>query len=255
MQRLNSERFLHLFRNLHELRGLMTPVHEGGITRQFSFTVDEGTRSQADELTQLLLQIGLPMSYMEAQRFQSFVGASSVESTAGWERIRSLSDRIGDELSSKFMLILSETESALFVDEAPFGKHVSKAFPSASEDIDEAAKCLSLQRATASVMHLMRVAEVGLKALADKVGVSSQKDWGSYLREIEKQLTVKAKSAGFRSEDEQFFSEASLGFDNIKRAWRNPTMHVDRAYTQDQAEEIFASLKSFMGQLSSKVHE
>ena len=51
-------------------------------------------------------------------------------------------------------------------------KDVFNAFPSANNDILEASNCLALERGTATVMHLMRVAEVGLKALASALGVT-----------------------------------------------------------------------------------
>jgi hypothetical protein len=37
-------------------------------------------------------------------------------------------------------------------------------------------------------MHLMRVLEVGLAALAEAVGIKKQNDWGRYLKEINAEL-------------------------------------------------------------------
>jgi hypothetical protein len=62
---------------------------------------------------------------------------------------------------------------------------VSVQFPSAAEDIAESGKCLGCGRSTACVMHLQRVMEVGLAALAKAVGVTQQNDWGKYLKEID----------------------------------------------------------------------
>jgi choline kinase len=58
-----------------------------------------------------------------------------------------------------------------------------------------------------------------------------------------------------RTQDEQFYSEAAFSFDIVKRAWRNPTMHVDKSYSAERAEEILTALKSFMVHLSTKIHE
>jgi hypothetical protein len=104
-------------------------------------------------------------------------------------------------------------------------------------------------------MHLMRAAETGLAALAKAINVGKQNDWGSYLREIEKELARRAKTSGARSSDEQFYSEAATSFDHLKRAWRNPTMHVDRSYSPDRAEEIFQAMGSFMRHLATKISE
>jgi hypothetical protein len=136
-----------------------------------------------------------------------------------------------------------------------FGKEVFDAFPSANDDIAETGNCLAMERSTASVMHSMRVTEAALKALAAKIGVPAQTDWGGYIREIYKELEKQAKAAGGRSPDHQFYGEAAAQIDNVKRAWRNPSMHVDKSYSQPRAEEILLATKSLMIHLATKVSE
>jgi hypothetical protein len=136
-----------------------------------------------------------------------------------------------------------------------FGDDVFDAFPSANDDIFEAGTCLALERPTACVMHLMRVLEVGLSALANVLNVSKQNDWGKYIKEINGELDRRLKTAGARTEEEQFYSEICLNFDQVRRAWRNPTMHPDKTYSQERAEEILLTVKSFMNHLSQKVFE
>lgn len=136
-----------------------------------------------------------------------------------------------------------------------FGREVFTAFPSANDDIYEAGMCLALERSTACVMHLMRAHEVALKALAKAVGVTSQNDWGRYLSEIEKELDRRTKAAGARTPDEQFYAEAGANFDRLRRAYRNPTMHPDKSYSQGQAKDIMQATKAFMTHLATKVSE
>ncbi len=136
-----------------------------------------------------------------------------------------------------------------------FGEEVFIAFPSATDDIAEAGTCLALERSTACVMHLMRTIEVALKALADSVGVGQQNDWGAYIREIYKALERQVKAAGAQTPDHQFYGEAAAQIDNVKRAWRNPSMHVDKSYSQPRAEEILLATKSLMSHLATKVSE
>ncbi len=138
---------------------------------------------------------------------------------------------------------------------ALFGEPVFNNFPSANDDIYEAGMCLALERATACVMHLMRVLEIGLGALAKAVGVEPQNDWGAYLRKIQEELDRRAKSSGARSPDEQFYAEAAVSFDRLRRAFRNPTMHPDKSYSQERAEEILLSTKSFMAHLATRLSE
>jgi hypothetical protein len=136
-----------------------------------------------------------------------------------------------------------------------FGEQVFTTFPSAIEDITEAGTCLALERSTACVMHLMRVTETGLKTLATTVGVARQNDWGAYIREIDKELISRMKAAGKHTPDESFYAEASAQFGHVKTAWRNPTMHIEKAYTPQRAEEILLAVRSFMSHLATKISE
>src|SRR5208282_5491043 len=51
-----------------------------------------------------------------------------------------------------------------------FGAKVYDRFPPARDDIKDAGNCYAASLYTACVFHLMRVAELGLRAIADKVG-------------------------------------------------------------------------------------
>lgn len=136
-----------------------------------------------------------------------------------------------------------------------FGDAVFAAFPSATDDITEAGTCLAFERATACVMHLMRATEVALKALATAVNVGPQGDWGAYIREIYKALERQVKAVGTQTPDHQFYAEAAAQIDNVKRAWRNPSMHVDKSYSQPRAEEILLATRSLMSHLAVRVSE
>jgi hypothetical protein len=163
--------------------------------------------------------------------------------------------RLLDQADSTFCLLLSPAEKRLFEQAVPFGADVEAKFPSASDDIYEAYKCLALGRSTACVMHLMRVCEVGLKSLAAALNIAVQNDWGSYLREIEREIDRRAKTSGKRSQEEAFYSECAIAFGHLKRAWRNPSMHVEKTYTPDRAKEILEAIRSFMSHLATKLSE
>lgn len=140
-------------------------------------------------------------------------------------------------------------------DQQLFGPEVFNAFPSANDDIYEAGACLALERGTACVMHLMRVLESGLLALAQTLGVGSQNDWGKYLHEIGKELDRRQKAAGARSADEQFYAEVAVHLGSVRVAQRNPTMHVDKSYSVERAEEILIAVRSFMKHLATRIKE
>ncbi len=182
---------------------------------------------------------------------------SSIVSTYEEQRFESkhLRKTIFEEMRGRTFYGPMAIYASYFENPKLFGDAVFNAFPSATDDITEAGTCLAFERSTACVMHLMRALEVTLRALANAVGVAPQNDWGGYIREIGKELDKRAKTSGARSADEQFYAEAAIGFDNLKRAWRNPTMHVDKSYSQQRAAEILNSVKSFMSHLATKISE
>jgi hypothetical protein len=163
--------------------------------------------------------------------------------------------RIADDFSLRNVVVLETGKRNYYENAKLFGDDVFNNFPSANEDIAESGTCLALDRGTACVMHLMRVVEAGLAVLAKAVNVGRQNDWGGYLREIDKALAASLKSSGARTADEQFYAEAAASIDNMRRAFRNPTMHPDKSYSPSRAEEILQSVRSFMRHLATRLSE
>lgn len=159
----------------------------------------------------------------------------------------------GDELDGRRMFVMTPQYAKYFDYPEPlFGIEVFDAFPEAIGDIADAGKCLALGCTTACVMHLMRVLEVGLKAVANEFGITDKNDWGTYIREIESELKQRERAAGRRTADEQFYADACFQFGNLKVAYRNPTMHVANDYSDERAEEILVATRAFMRHLSPR---
>ena len=96
---------------------------------------------------------------------------------------------------------------------------------------------------------LMRVVEVGLRALATKLGLTlnlDQANWNVVLNQLEKEGP---KHPDWRAAPEQY-----LGFvthlRQIKTAFRNPCMHVPDRYSEEEADEIYTLVRAFMRQLA-----
>ena len=180
--------------------------------------------------------------------------------------LNQLHERLEDDLKDEVLLQVPQERAKYYKptelinfepQEVPlFGSAVDSAFPSARYDIGEAGKCLALDRGTACVMHLARAVEVGLKVLAEKeLKLPTRHNWGRHLDDIEKELTKRYKTTGSRTTDEKFYAEAAAQIGHIKVAWRNPAMHVDRKYTEDEAEKILLAIEAFMQQLAGRIHE
>jgi hypothetical protein len=168
--------------------------------------------------------------------------------------LKELQSRLADDLSTQLAFIVPYNKKK-FIEEMQFSAECVTAFPSAVEDMIESAKCFALSRYTASVMHCSRIVEVGLKCLAEEVGVKLRHDWGRQLQDINTELEKRYKSAGARTDDEQFFSESASQIGHVKNAWRNPTMHIDRRYNEEVALDIFNAVKALMRHLSTRLKE
>jgi hypothetical protein len=173
------------------------------------------------------------------------------------EAIDDLRRRIEDELKGKLFLYIQPEKAKFYESPEPlFGDAVAKSFPSASDDIAEAGKCLATDRGTAAVFHLMRVMEAGLKTLAKQLAIPYAPSWESYLRQIAAQLELDWKDkAPEWKKDQEFYSEAAAHLSAVKFAFRNPTMHIVKQYTPESAEEIYNSVRMFMRHLATKLSE
>jgi hypothetical protein len=171
-------------------------------------------------------------------------------------RIHELRKRIHDELGSRYTFFLSLDEEKAFLEDRSFGQDTYDAFPDARIDITEAARCLALERYTASVCHLMRVLEIGLKVVATKLGIpdpiDAQRNWGNMLNTIQRTIEIKTKTsppdpywANIRNHAEQ----AHAFLSSVKLAWRNPTMHVQNHYEEGEAKSISSAVGGFMRQV------
>ena len=81
--------------------------------------------------------------------------------------------------------------------------------------------------------------------------------WGNVLRRCAKELEkpFKQMSPVWQS-DKQFYATATTKLFAVKDAWRNPNAHeLGEKYTDEEAEDIYRTTKSFMRHLATKLTE
>jgi hypothetical protein len=144
-----------------------------------------------------------------------------------------------------------------------FGDDVFKNFESARPEIRDAGNCLAADLNTAAIFHLMRVVELGLRALAKKLKVKIGKTpveystWETIIAEMERQIAkFKQLSKGKKKSETLEFYHGLIGeFNAFKDVWRNNIMHTRRSYNRHEAMVVFERVRSFMQRLASKVSE
>ncbi len=156
--------------------------------------------------------------------------------------------------------------SKYFEAEDLYGAKVSKAFPNALTDINDAGNCIALGLGTAAVFHLMRVVEWGLRALCRNLKVTEIKEkpiayatWDDVIKKLPEVVETKINgmSRGPKKQKAQeFYFPALKELTGFKDAWRNHVMHVRREYTVKDAEAVSSHVDSFMNLLADYgIHE
>lgn len=168
------------------------------------------------------------------------------------DEIAILTSAFHDEMEARLLLAFPASSARYFSTDPLFGELVEDAFPDVAYDVAEAGKCRALGRWTATVMHLMRVLESGLDALAKHLDIPSGENWNSVLGAIEGKLREVRRKVDGR-EEEQWAAEAGVHLRFIKNAWRNHAMHPLERYDEERAAQIFENTRSFMQHLAGKL--
>lgn len=160
--------------------------------------------------------------------------------------------RILDEMRGILFLRIPGHMANFYDQSALFGQAVADSFKNATYDITEAGSCYATDRYTACVMHLMRALEVSLDAAGLGVGVSSavveaRHNWDGLLKKIVKQMDINdAAGDPLWKSKRRFFADVHSQLCAVKNAWRNPSMHLERKYDEQDAGRIFNAVKDFM---------
>jgi hypothetical protein len=138
------------------------------------------------------------------------------------------------------------------------------AFPSAKLDIEAAVDLYALGHPTASVFHAMRVAEMGLRALAKERRVTftdKPTEWATW-QDLITQIGVQykaqwghAKRGPERDAALDFYAGALSHFEGFKDKYRNAVSHARKRYETYEALIALNHVRDFMNGLSGKIGE
>lgn len=171
-----------------------------------------------------------------------------------------LRELMGSEMSKQLFLTIPIESSKLYEQEQLFGDVVYGKFKRARVDIKAAGTALACRLGTASIFHLMRAAEYGLRALAldrrirlPKKAVLDLATWEDIIRQLEAaEVAIQnypktlAREAQF-----EFYHGAMMEFKRFKNKFRNRIMHSRDEYDPDEARGAFTHVGAFMRILAS----
>lgn len=207
------------------------------------------------------IPIGLELTVKGIERIQGILSENQkLNHDALAELFKETIRRMHDELSLNVVLLVPKSRVEFYRGRNLFGESVSKNFPSAILDIEEAAKCYALGRNTGCVFHLMRVMEVGLRALGaslndERLDPRRNPSWDAILKKCDEEMSQRHLSERSKEwrENDQFFSGATATLRSVKDAWRNPTMHVEQTYDEETALDVWNAVRGFMRHLATKL--
>ncbi len=229
------------------------------------------TYDKCQQLTSLLKKVdkgveylALPASKRACEELMSILERKDSQPSVGTLQplLVELNKRIEVELKAHMYLCVSKEQAQFYKNPLENWDTTVVAFPATRYDIEEAGKCLALRRNTAAVFHLMRVMGAGVTALGKSLNeptlnASQNLTWGNVLRRCTRELEKEFKhmSPVWQS-DKQFYATATAKLYAVKDAWRNPNAHeVGNKYTDEEALDIYRTIRSFMRHLSTKLKE
>lgn len=208
-----------------------------------------------ERITDDLIKINFKNSLLTANRLTWLIKNTPDKRDTIHQQLNELVNRIYDEFNIHHLLILSPTETEYYgAKESLFGEKVALKFSELTEDISEASNCYALGRYTACVFHLMRIMEKTVQYFGKKTKVVLNKpiieeNWYKITRAInDKVKSMPDKTKRQRDKKDKYGATVSH-LDNIRRAWRNKTMHPKVTYTQEQAATILNAVDIFMKEL------
>jgi len=174
------------------------------------------------------------------------------------DRLDTIAFMLQSQAEKQKFFWMTRDESKMFDNASLFGTEVVAAFPKEETlyEIKESGSCFALGRYTASVFHLMRVLEKGLKALAENLQVPfsipfEYLNWQNIIEPIESKIRDlnEQKAGAYKTETLKAYSELAKQFRYFKDAWRNHVSHSRETYDKEQALSIQRHTGEFMRDL------
>ena len=174
-------------------------------------------------------------------------------------RTDELHANISDALAIHLFFWVPPDRAAFYQQKEPiFGSDFATHFASSERDARKAGQCFAFGQYTACVFHVMRVMEIALRAAEGSLQLPpiSDRNWGALLERWHSKAIVKfPASLPIYTAHEDFYKDIRATLCAVKDAWRNPTMHVERDYEEDEAKEVMTAVRSFARKLAAHLNE
>ena len=248
---------------LQRIAHVVAVAEHGNIDQDWSAPLSDNMRevgrSAMKETLEGVLYLPVPITQIAISELIDTFGNDE----AIYDDVRKRTSEINNTLRRELMTVrlygvdpkhadlLNSTEPST-MQRPPFGLEVEQRFPDAIDDIAEAGKCLALRRNTACVFHLMRAMETTLEALAQHTDATvidqngETLPWGKLVANLKHKIEAMPKG---KKQDDWLAAHSMLH--SVNRAFRTKTAHPGKTYSDEQAENAYQAVKSFLQELAS----
>lgn len=254
MLRLNAAPFVGAYAALNRIEQMMDGLApEKGLDAASRQLVSD----RAKEMTEGLHQLDAKVTLRAVERLYWYLQNSHSLSEIKMA-VHEVGTRLVDELSETYIMIVPGGRASLYdAGGEHFGSKVYEKFPKTIEDIAEAGKCLSLGLGTATVFHLMRVMEAGVRALGKRFRIvirdPRNETWANIIRLVNVKIEALPTKTRTQIERKRQLATASANLNAVRIATRNEVMHPKETYTPDEAGVVFDTTALFMAHLAGLV--
>lgn len=217
--------------------------------------------NDAAETADDLERIGCPLSATAFRRLAND-GEKYLAGVQLAERISQMALYLDEELGKNLFFWVPSNRAPWFnkTSEELLGDQCLQRFGKSGigNEIIHAAKCFTFGEFTAAAFHLMRITEAGVFALARGIGnpIDETKNWGKFFKQFDQQSAVDPRNrTGKWKLYSSFLDDAGANLRAVKNAWRNPTMHLEKQYDEEQSEQLMRAVPAFMKHLASHLNE
>jgi hypothetical protein len=161
------------------------------------------------------------------------------------------------ELMAIKLAFIPASKEQYFEEEFLFGQQVYEEVHKSCADLKDAGNCIAADLHTAAVFHLMRIVEIGLRELANDLGVKVKKTpldyagWESVVKAIDDKLAAKLpKARGPKKTAALKFKQDLLADFKSFEVTRNEIMHCRWRCNEPEAMGVYMRVRDFMQRLA-----
>lgn len=261
MLQIDAKPIVHVMFLLGNIRQHLVTAMAGGVATIRNEGIGNADPFDLRSLRHELEKLGLDLSLLSVDRLITSATKQDADIAEILEGISRLAQVMQDQLSLSFLLAFTSAERALIEpSQFPFGSEVQAQFPSIISEVVNGSKCLGFGLPTASVFHHIRCLEAGIAAISRCLDIpdpakGAERSWMKLLSKIKAEVDARWPAGPIRTGEAQFFEEALAVLAAAQNPYRNNTMHLDKRYDMQEAQDIKMLVSAFMRKVASRMDE